>query len=95
MRIDDDTVRAAHAARELLRLYDAYRAAARAQSLAAAQLGRHLRAASVRDEGGRIRDLARLSRRESLAAHTDAVYAERRAQVLRRLHELQDIPEPT
>jgi hypothetical protein len=95
MRIDDDTVRAAHAARELLRLYDAYRATIRAQKMASAQLRRHLRAAPLRDAATQAMRMAALEEREALDARTDAVYALRRAQVLHRLNELQDIPEPT
>ncbi len=95
MRIDDDTVRAAHAARELLRLYDAYRATVRAQSAASAQLRRHLLAVPTDEVTARALNIARLEEREALDRRTDAVYARRRAEVLRRLHELQDIPEPT
>jgi hydroxypyruvate isomerase len=94
MRIDDDTVRAAHAAREMLRLYDAYRASIRAQQIASRQLRRHLRAAPLRDAATQAMRISALEEREALDARTDAVYALRRAQVLRRLHELQDIPEP-
>lgn len=95
MRIDDDTVRAAHAARQLLRLYDAYRASARAQRAAATQLIAHLRAAPASDPARRAVDIARLEERAAVDRRSDAVYAQRRAQVLRRLHELQDIPEPS
>jgi hypothetical protein len=93
MRIDDETVRAAHASRELIRLYDAYRATARAQIAAIQQVRRHLNAAVDRRDPARAIALAWIHRREALAMHTDAVYAERREQVRRRLHELQDIPE--
>lgn len=92
MRIDDETVRAAHASRDLIRLYDAYRATARAQIAAIQQVRRHLSAAA-RPDPQRVIVLAQIGRREALAIHTDAVYAERREQVRRRLHELQDIPE--
>jgi len=95
MRIDDDTVLRAHAARELLRLYDAYRATARAQRSAAAQLRAHLQAAPARDPAARAAEIARLQEREAFERRTEAVYAVRRRQVLRRLHELQDIPEPS
>ena len=92
MRIDDETVRAAHASRDLIRLYDAYRATARAQIAAIQQVRRHLNAAA-RPDPQRAIALAQINRREALAIHTDAVYAERREQVRRRLHELQDIPD--
>ncbi len=93
MRIDDETVRAAHASRDLIRLYDAYRATARAQIAAIQQVRRHLYADADRTDTERAIALARIDRREALAMHTDAIYAERREQVRRRLHELQDIPE--
>lgn len=93
MRIDDDTVLACHGSRDLIRLYDAYRATARAQIAAIQQVRRHLKSADARANPGRRSDLVQLDRREALAHHTDTVYAERREQVRRRLHELQDIPE--
>ncbi len=95
MRIDDDTVRAAHASRELIRLYDAYRATARAQWAAADQLIRHLQGAPTRDRAAQAMRIAAIEAQQALDRRADAVYGQRRAQVLRRLHELQDIPEPT
>lgn len=93
MRIDDDTVRAAHACRELMRVYVAYRAAARAQMAAIQQVRRHMSKAIATPTPQQLVGLATIERLETLARHTDAVYAERREQVWRRLEELQDIPE--
>ena len=91
MLINDDTVRACHATRDLLRLYEAYRATARAQSAAFAQVRRHL-TPSAPGMSPPSRQLARISRREALARHTDAVVAERGEQIERRLYELQELP---
>lgn len=95
MRIDDDSVRAAHATRELIRLCDAYRANARAQWAAAGQLVRHLRAAPTADPAAQALRIAAIEAQQALDRRVDAVHGQRRAQLLRRLHELQDIPEPT
>lgn len=91
MLINDDTVRASLAARDLIRLYDAYRANTRAQIAAIQQVQRRFKAGEA-DARLPIK-LTIIKQREALAWHTDAVYAERREQVRRRLYELQDLPE--
>lgn len=94
MRIDDDSVQAYHATRELIGLYDAYRATARAQIAAFQQAHRHL--ARRRGPDPKLQaKLAHLRRQEALAWETDAVYAERVGQLAGRLGEIIDpIEEP-
>ena len=92
MNIDNDTVKASIAARALIHLYDVYRASSRAQIAAVQQIRRHVSAGNDNQTLSRTK-LAELKRREALMWHTDAVFAERREQVRRRLYELQDIPE--
>jgi len=90
MDINDDTVMTCHAARKMLRLYEAYRATLRAQIAAMQQMQRHIKAG---DSAQQQINLADVKRQEMLAWHTDAVFAKRHEQVRRRLYELQELPE--
>lgn len=94
MLIDDDSVRAYHATRILIALYDAYRATARAQIAAFQQAHRHL-ARRRKPDPKLPAKLAHLRRQEALAWETDAVYAERISQLAGRLREIVDpVEEP-
>ena len=92
MRIDNETVRASHAMRDYIRLCDAYRATARSQIAAIQQIRRHLTAPGEPTTDQRTNELADLASREALTAQTDAVFAERREQIRRRLYELLALP---
>lgn len=90
MRIDDDTVGAFHATRELIALYDAYRATTRAQVIAFRQVLRHLSGPQRAGAPRRAATLAGVRTQEALARHTDEVFAQRTAQLLERLAEIRD-----
>ena len=93
MRIDDETVTACTALRELRFLYDAYRASSRAHVMVLQRIESGLDDQRMtRDKRNRVR-LA-LIRRASLASETDAVFAIRAEQIRRRLLELCDLPIP-
>lgn len=93
MKINDKTVNTYKAARELLQLYDAYRASTRAQIAAIQQIKRHLFPSNSELTQEQIAEQSKLNREESLFWHMDATFGVRREQVLHRIFELQDIPE--
>jgi hypothetical protein len=95
MQINDETVRAHAAARRLLDLYDAYRAASRAHAIVLRRLEERVRAGEDVPAEKRQRDLMVLQRRIALAAETDSVFAVRRDQLRRRLLDLQGVEEVT
>lgn len=93
MNINDDTILAFRAARDLMRLYDAYRSETRAQIAAMQQTRRYrFRAGTAMNDAKRL-ELAYLGMRETLAWRTDKVFAIRRNQIRRRLSELLGLPE--
>jgi hypothetical protein len=79
MDVDDDSVRAYRACRDLLGLYDAYRATHLAQLYAIARLRR------VRSATGDAAEVAKLDREAALTRQVDLVIAERSEQLWRRL----------
>ena len=91
MKIDDDTVRAYYATRDLLRLYGVYQSTTRAQIAATQQIRRHV--AGRKSKSNRALTIAQLDRQEMLFWHTDAVLNDRREQVRRRLFELLELPQ--
>jgi hypothetical protein len=91
MNINDDSVRAYYAARDLLRLYDVYRSKTRAQIATDQQIRRQL--ADRKPNSKQVLSLARIDRHEALLWHTDAVFGDRREQVRRRLFEILGLPE--
>ena len=93
MEINDKTVVAAKGARDLIRLYDVYRASTRAQIAAIQQIKRHLFPVNTELNDEQVAERSELEREESFSWHTDAVFAVRRDQVRLRLFELLDIPE--
>ncbi len=92
MEINDETVLAYIATRDLLRLYDAYRATTRAQIAATQQIRRHRFPPDTQLTEDMATELSALNREESLFWHTDAVYGLRRNQMRQRLFEILDIP---
>jgi hypothetical protein len=90
MRIDDDSVSAYHATRELIALYDAYRATTRAQVVAFRQMLRILSEPDRMPDPQRPARLAEVRTQEALTRHIDAVFAQRTAQLLERLAEIRD-----
>jgi hypothetical protein len=92
MRIDNETVRASHAMRDFMRLCDAYRATARSQIAAIQQIRRHLTVPGAPTTAQRTSEFADLGSQEALIVQTDAVFAQRREQIRRRLNELLEVP---
>ncbi len=88
----DDEVRAARAAAELARLYDAYQASSTAHVLVLERLDAEIRAGD-RQPNDKSKRLARLVQDRNLAAETATVFAIRRAQLRRRLAELNRLAE--
>lgn len=93
MNINDETVTTFRAARDLVRLYDAYRSEIRAQILGLQQVMRHMaRNGSTPTDSYRL-EWSELERREAQAWNADRVFAIRREQIHRRLLDLQGLPE--
>ena len=90
--INENTVRAYFAARDLARLYLAYQAESRAQIAAAQQLQRHIERGGIRRPGEEAVVKAKLNRTEAFLRELDATYDARRKQVEGRLLELMNIP---
>lgn len=84
MAIDDAAVFAYRALRDLDRVYDAYRAAARAHAFVVSQLGAGLDQQSPRE----AQVLLHLHQRSDVAHETDIVCDIRSGQVRRRMTEL-------
>jgi hypothetical protein len=92
MTINDETVAAVRAARELLRLYDAYRCDTRAQIAMLQQMERHQDKTEKRASDEKQLAAGELHLQEALAWRTDLTFAIRREQMRRRLLDLQGLP---
>ena len=92
VEINDDTVRAFLARRDLARLYLAYQAETKAQIAATQQMQRHVERGGLRRREDEGIAMAKLGRTEAFLRELDATYDARRKQVDGRLLELLNIP---
>lgn len=90
--IDDDTVQAHRAARDLVSLYLAYQAETAAQAVATSQIRRRIERRGLAAGGDPALAQTRLRRTEAFLSELAATYDLRRRQVERRLLELRGVP---